>query len=75
MCEDRTIKVYEKEQKLFCDFGWPGLQLISVKDSKDEFYIKGFPYQLRFNLEKQEIRITGKNIADLKGKVFTKKLD
>lgn len=71
-CESRTINVFEKQNKIFCDFGWPNLQLFPVKDSPDEFYIKGFPHQLQFNIDKEEITVTGKDIVGLKGKVFTK---
>ena len=68
------IKVHLKNDNLYCDFGWPGLPLIPQKE-KDHFYIKAFPHELQFRRDQggiDSIKITGKDIAGLYGRVYQK---
>lgn len=71
---NQKIVVYLREDKLYCDFGWPRIEMIP-KNGKNEFYLKSFPHELRFvekNNTISEIEIIGKDIAGLRGKIYTK---
>lgn len=71
--DKKTIEIFFEENRLFCHYGWPRLELLPK--NQNEFYIKGFPHQLRFseNDEKTvKIEITGKDIAGQIGRVYIK---
>ncbi len=70
--DKEIINVYIREEKLFCDFKWKGLELIP-KPEDGEFCIKSFPHQFRFQTRDNlidSIKIIGKDIAGLKGREY-----
>lgn len=71
---EETIEVYLENNRLFCAFRWPRLELIP-KGGKDCFYIKAFLHELRFKraFEKvASIKVEDKDIAGLWGKEYNK---